>query len=67
MNDKEMRGTPTSRVSVTVPMSEDMKARITKAAGKEELSTVRYIRKAVRLQMERDNHWSIPGPQKGTA
>ena len=58
-------GSPRNRTSITVPMSEDMKVRITKAAGRSEVASTRYIRDAVREYMERHNEWSIPGPKKG--
>lgn len=64
--DKALRAAEDGgRVSVTVPMSPDMKQRITKAAGRNELSTVRYIRKAIVFYMAANNEWSIPGPRKG--
>ena len=66
LDDKTLRSAEDgNRVSITVPMSEDMKARITKAAGRNELSAVRYIRKAIATYMVQENEWSIPGPRKG--
>lgn len=66
MNDKALRGKPENRTFITVPMSQDMKDRITKAAGRRELSTARYIRELMRESMERNNEWAIPGPRKGS-
>lgn len=66
ISDKELRAAEDgNRVSITVPMSPDMKARIIKAAGRNELSSVRYIRKAIAFYMASNNEWSIPGPRKG--
>lgn len=65
MNDKDLRGTALNRTFISVPMSEDMKARITKAAGRNELSTARYIRDCIVAYMTTRGDWSIPGPTKG--
>lgn len=49
---------------INVPMTPDLKARVTKAAGKNELSNARYIRDAVTAYMEARNEWAIPGPRR---
>jgi len=66
-SDAQITGTTKNRTSVTVPMSPDFKARITKAAGRNEVSTVRYIRTAVERYMKDNAEYSLPGPTKGAA
>lgn len=67
MDDKKIRGNGGERTFITVPMSPEFRARVVKAAGRNELSTARYIRRAVAQHMEEANEWSIPGPAKGSA
>lgn len=64
LTDKQLRGSTKSRTFITVPMTKDLKARIVKAARRNELSTARYIRRAVAEHMINNNEWSIPGPKK---
>lgn len=53
-----------NREFINVPMTPDMKARIVKAAGKNEMSSARYMRNAVMFYMAVHNEWAIPGPSK---
>lgn len=53
-----------NREFINVPMTPDMKARIVKAAGKNEMSSARYMRNAVMFYMASKNEWAIPGPSK---
>jgi hypothetical protein len=53
------------RVWVTVPMEEDMKVRIKKAAARNSQAVSEYVRTALISHMQENNEWSLPGPRKG--
>jgi len=55
------------RTWITVPMSEDMKTRIEKAAARNDVSRAEYVRAAIRHHMETENEWTLRGPKKGAS
>jgi len=64
-SDHEHKENPIARTWITVPMEDDLKDRITKAAGKTEISTARLMRRAAIEYLKNHDLYSIPGPRKG--
>ena len=54
------------RVWVSIPMPPELKARIVKAAAKNDMSNAEYLRMAVTTYMQRAGEWTVRGPKKGT-
>lgn len=51
---------------ISVPITEEEKARVDKAASRADLSRSSFVRDRLFSAMRANDEWSIPGPRKGS-